>query len=100
MSLINQSSDASALSAPKKYQHSGLRKDLKLHKAPETFDPLASGGLDDEDGFSVRPTFACTKVPHLGVRSQPLPAAKDLKRDHSRGNDVGTIRFLVTSYIL
>ncbi|KIJ91410.1 hypothetical protein K443DRAFT_14424 [Laccaria amethystina LaAM-08-1] len=77
---------------PKKYQHSGLRKDLKSHKAPETFDPLASGGLDDEDAFSVRPTFACTKVPHLRVRSQPLPAAKDLNRDHSRRNDLVLIQ--------
>ena len=78
MLLINQASDA-ALITPKKYQHSGLQKDLKSHKAPETFDPRANGGLDDEDTFSVHPTFAYTKVPHLNVHSQPLPAAEDLK---------------------
>ena len=99
MWLINQSSDV-ALSAPKRYQHLGLQKDLKSHKAPETFDPLASGGLDDGDAFSVRPAFACTKVPHLYVHSQPLPAAEDLKRDHSWRNEVSIICFLIACYIL
>ena len=99
MLLINQASDA-ALITPKKYQHSGLQKDLKSHKAPETFDPRANGGLDDEDTFSVHPAFAYTKVPHLNVHSQPLPAAEDLKWDHSQRNEVGIIHFLITCYIL
>ena len=102
--LIDQSSDCSAFSciflrrlpnsdsAPKKHMNSSFRKDLgsKLKKAEETIDPFTSGGLNDEDALSDRPTFAHSKAPHLPVRSQHQPDPKDLKRNLSQRNNVGT----------
>jgi hypothetical protein len=85
-------------SEPKRYQNSGLRKDLKKNsKAEETFDPFQSGGLNDEDASSTRPTFpqARTQRSHPHVRSEP--EAKDLKRDQSRKNNVG-YRFIFSLY--
>jgi hypothetical protein len=98
-------------SEPKRYQNSGLRKDLKK-KVEETLDPFQSGGLDDEDASSTRPAFPRTQRPHPDVHSEP--DAKDLKRDKSRKNNVGyslpfssslsfshrTFYFLIVSFIL
>lgn len=70
---------------PKRYQNSGLHKDLKKKVVEETFDPLQSGGLGDEDVSSTRPNFPRT----LGPRPQ-IPNNKDLKRDCSWTNNVGT----------
>ena len=84
-------------SEPKRYQNSGLRKDLKKNsKVEETFDPFQSGGLDNEDASSTRPAFPRTQRPRPHVRSEP--EAKDLKRDQSRKNNVG-YRFIFSSYL-
>jgi hypothetical protein len=70
---------------PKKYQNAGLRKDFKSKKL-EVVDPLASGGLNDEDAFSERPKF-----PPMRAR-QPLPQTQkypeNLQRDPSQRNEV------------
>ncbi|KIJ89647.1 hypothetical protein K443DRAFT_126719, partial [Laccaria amethystina LaAM-08-1] len=70
---------------PKKYQNTGLRKDFKSKKL-EVVDPLASGGLNDEDAFSERPKF-----PPICAR-QPLPQTQkypeNLQRDPSQRNEL------------
>ena len=84
-------------SEPKRYQNSGLRKDLKKNsKVEETFDPFQSGGLDDEDASSTRPAFPRTQRSRPHVRSEP--EAKDLKRDQSRKNNV-SYRFIFSLYL-
>ena len=87
--------------APQKYQNAGLRKDfkdVKAKKAEEAFDPFQSGGIDDEDAVSARPAFPQTQAPAPRARFQP-EAGKDLKRDHTRKNDVGSSPFLMYMYL-
>ena len=56
-SLCSISSSFSPLACePKVYQNAGLRKMFKS-KNKEMFDPLSSGGLDDDDALSTCPTF-------------------------------------------
>ncbi|KAF8903657.1 hypothetical protein CPB84DRAFT_1746062 [Gymnopilus junonius] len=75
--------------APKTYRNSGLCKEFKSKKVKETFDPLASGGLDDEDALSTRPAFPHqTQAVQKQIRHDHEPSAKDLKRDNSRTNDL------------
>ena len=84
-------------SAPKRYQNAGLRKDFKskLKKLPEDIDPFQSGGLDDEDAISVRPTFPPPS--HTSRTSRSLPPAapltypENLWRDLSCKNNVCTL---------
>ena len=76
---------------PKKYQNAGLRKNSRPKKAEETFDPHQSGGLNDYDASSTRPAFPRTQGPHPQVRLEHAP--KELKRDQSRTNNVGTLLF-------
>lgn len=80
---------------PKKYERSGLRKDLKVKKVEETFDPFQSGGLNDEDASSTRPSFPRTsriQEPQFELRA-PVGKDIDLKRDYSRKNNVGLSHF-------
>ena len=83
--------------APRKYNNAGLRQDLKTKKTEEIVDPFQNGGLDDDHASSVRPNF-----PHGLSRTYafygtpPEPEAKDLKRDHSQKNNVGTSVSLIT----
>ncbi len=74
--------------APKKYQNAGLQKDFKSRRAPEDIDPFQSGGLNDKDIISVRPSFPRTH--NAAVPSAPAFPA-DLQRDRSRKNKVQTI---------
>jgi len=74
--------------APKKYQNAGFRKDFKVKTTEKAIDPFQNGGLDDEDASSVCPAFPRTRGPLPQARNYE-PEAKDLKRDHSRRNNVG-----------
>jgi hypothetical protein len=71
------------------YQNAGLHKDFKLTKTKESLDSFASGGLDDADILSARPSFPqATKGHQVRGHSEPeVTNLKDLKRDHSRTND-------------
>ena len=109
LSLIHQSSDTlvwpcSKLSrspmletAPRKYNNAGLRQDLKTKKTEEIVDPFQNGGLDDDHASSVRPNFPRgLSRTYAFYGTPPEPEAKDLKRDHSRKNNVGTSVSLIT----
>jgi hypothetical protein len=67
-------------------QNAGLQKDLKSKKAPEIVNPFQSGGLNDEDAISCRPSF-----PHHHA-AVPLVTAvqypQNLQHDHSCKNEV------------
>ena len=84
-------------SAPKRYQSAGLRKDFKSKskRLPEDIDPFQSGGLDDEDAISVRPTFPL--LSHTSHTSWSLPPAapltypEHLQHDLSCENNVCTL---------
>jgi hypothetical protein len=102
-SLIHQSSDTlvwpcSKLSRSptletvlRKYNNAGLRQHLKTKKTEENFDPYQNGGLDDEHASSVRPNFPRgLSRTYAFYGTPPKPEAKDLKRDHSRKNNVRT----------
>ncbi|KAI0298193.1 hypothetical protein BC826DRAFT_907194 [Russula brevipes] len=71
-------------SAPRKYQNAGLRSDTKAkkaRKAPEVIDPLQSGGLNDEDAISARPSFPRTRAPKMSDPQYP-------QRDYLRKNEL------------
>jgi hypothetical protein len=108
LSLIHQSSDGpcSKLSrlptletTPKKYNNAVPRQDLKNKRTEETFDPFQNGRLDDNHASSVHPNFPCARGlsrTYAFYGTPPELEAKDLKRDHSRKNNVGTYVFLIT----
>ena len=78
-------------SAPKKYQNTGLRKDLKSKRAPEVqdmdvVDPFQSGGLNDEDIISVRPQFP--RSTHNAAGHSAVAYPTDVQRDQSLRNKV------------
>ena len=100
--LINQSYDAdcdwlcSILSkfppldtAPKKYQNAGLRKDNTVKSKSvdsEAIDLYESGGLNDEDIYSERPSFPPSHTQEPVRPSQKYP--ENLQRNRSRRNEV------------
>lgn len=72
---------------PKVYENAGLRKTFKS-KNKETFDPLSSGGLDDDDALSTRPAFPQARSSRQ-VEVRRETDGKDLVRDQTRKNEVG-----------
>jgi hypothetical protein len=69
-----------------------------MKKTQETFDTFENGGLDDEDASAVRPAFPLSRT-RPQIHSHALPDDRDLKRDYSRKNDVGTFHFPIVSYL-